>query len=155
MDNIVIRKFKAEDIEQAIGLCDEIREYHRKILNGYFMPIDRNFEEKALMETLKNDNNFAFVAVDKDEIIGILIAEKKTAPQLENPLVCNIGTLVVKQEFRKRGIGKMLMDYCIDTCKNMKIQEIKLGVFNDNINACKFYEKYGFKPLEQKMNLKL
>ena len=83
-----------------------------------------------------------------------MIANKKNVPYLENPIICNIGTLGVIQEYRKQGIGKMLMNEFLTFCKENGIQEVKLGVFNDNKIAYKFYEDYGFKPQEQEMSLK-
>lgn len=152
--DIKIRKFEAKDIAQAVELCDEIREYHREILHGYFNPIDRNFEEQALLSTLGSEKSFAVVALHGDKLVGLLIADKKCAPYLEKPNVCHIGTLGITKEYRKQGIGKMLMKEFLAFCKQQNIQEVTLGVFNDNKNAYKFYEDYGFKPQEQKMSLK-
>lgn len=152
--SIKIRRFEEKDVVQAVDLCNEIREHHRKILNGYFAPINRDFEKNALLSTIGSDNAFAVVAVDGDKVVGLLIANKKNAPYLENPIICNIGTLGVIQEYRKQGIGKMLMNEFLTFCKENGIQEIKLGVFNDNKIAYKFYEDYGFKPQEQEMSLK-
>lgn len=33
--SIKVRKMELKDIEQVLELCDEIREYHRNILDGY------------------------------------------------------------------------------------------------------------------------
>lgn len=153
--SIIIRKFEEKDLAQALDLCDEIREYHRQILNGYFTPINREFEKSALLATLDNDFSFAFVAVDDLNIVGILIADKKNAVHLEKPAVCHIGTFGVAEKYRKQGIGKKLLDEFLKFCRQQKFQEVKLSVFNDNKAACKFYEDCGFKSQEQKMSLKL
>lgn len=152
---IEIRKFQQQDISQAVDLCDEIREYHRNILNGYFAPINRDFEKNALLETLKNDSAFALVAVADDNVVGLLIAHKKIAPYLEKQIVCNIGTLGVTKKYRKQGIGQKLMKRFLELCKEQGIQEIKLGVFNDNQIAYRFYEDFGFTPQQQTMSLKI
>lgn len=65
---------------QAVELCNEIRKHHRKILNGYFAPINRDFEKNALLSTIGSDNAFAVVAVDGDKVVGLLIANKKMLP---------------------------------------------------------------------------
>ena len=151
---IKIRKFEEKDIAQAVELCDEIREYHRAILHGYFNPIDRHYEEQALLSTLGSDKSFAIVAMHGEKLVGLLIADKKCAPYLEKPSVCHIGTLGVTKDYRQQGIGRMMMKEFLEFCKQQKIQEVSLGVFNDNKSAYKFYEDYGFKPQEQKMTLK-
>ena len=43
------------------------------------------------------------------------------------------------------------MDEFFLICKKHQIKEIRLGVYNQNEIAYKFYENYGFVPLEQKM----
>lgn len=152
--NVKIRKFEAKDAAQTVELCDEIREYHRKILNGYFAPLDRGFEKNALLSTVGNGDAFAFVAVDGDKVVGLLTADKRNLPYLENSVICSVGTFGVTREYRRQGIGKMLMDKFLAFCKENGVQEVKLGVFNDNRAAYKFYEDYGFQPQEQKMSLK-
>ena len=153
--SIIIRKLNENDIEQAINLCDEIREYHRQILNGYFNPIDREFERNALLSTLNSESSYAFVAEDNSNIVGILIADRKNAPYLEKPLVCHVGTFGVTQKYRKQGIGKKLFDEFLKFCRQQKIQEVKLSVFCSNKAACEFYKHYGFQTNEQKMSLNL
>lgn len=78
--NIEVRKFQEKDVAQAVDLCNEIREHHRKILNGYFASINRDFEKNALLSTIRSDNAFAIVAVDGNKVVGLLIANKKNAP---------------------------------------------------------------------------
>lgn len=77
---IKIRNLEEKDVVQAVELCNEIREHHRKILNGYFAPINRDFEKNALLSTIGSDNAFAVVAVDGDKVVGLLIANKKMLP---------------------------------------------------------------------------
>lgn len=71
---IKIRNLEEKDVVQAVELCNEIREHHRKILNGYFAPINRDFEKNALLSTIGS------VAVDGDKVVGLLIANKKMLP---------------------------------------------------------------------------
>lgn len=47
------------------------------------------------------------------------------------------------------------MNEFFDECKKNEIDEIKLGVFNDNKSAYDFYLNPGFVPQEQKMSLML
>jgi len=148
-----IRKFEEKDLEQAIELCREIREHHREVLNGYFMPLDDNFEKRALLASLKDENLLVWVADNEGEIVGLLISEKRMLPYLEQQSRVNVETLGVKKSFRKQGIGRKMMDVLYEYCQDNGVAEIKLGVFNKNTSAYKFYEKYGFKPLEQRMNL--
>lgn len=52
--------------------------------------------------------------------------------------------LVVRKEFRGRGIGAGLMKETIDRCRG-KFEQIDLTVLANNAQAIKLYERFGFK----------
>ena len=113
------------------------------------------YDDKVELYRLENGNMIALVAENNSKICGYLLAERKFSPYLEEPNVVHIANLGVKKEIRGQGIGKKLMDALLQKCEEDKIDEIRLGVFNKNISAYKFYEQYGFKPFEQRMNLRI
>lgn len=148
-----IRKFIKEDTAQVLELCREVRCHHRNFLGGYFTEQNDEAEKYGFMQSLESDKILAFVAEEKNEIQGYLLAEKKFSSYLENPNVVHVSNFGVKANLRGKGIGKKLMDFLYEFCKNENIDEIRLGVFNKNTGAYKFYEKYGFEPFEQRMNI--
>lgn len=150
-----IRKLQEADIRQALELCDEAREHHREVLGGYFAPIDEAFEMQELLRMIEDEKLLCLVAEDEKNLLGLLVAEWKTSPFLENPKVAHIHNFVVSKASRGQGVGHLLMDEFMLECRKRGADEIKLGVFNANEVAYRFYENYGFKPLEQRMNLKL
>ena len=151
----MIRKFRKEDLSQVLELCREIRQYHIDLLGGYFTKQDDNFEQTDYLESLKNDKIVALVAENNNEIIGYSLGEFKEAPYLENPNFAHIINFGVRRDQRGQGVGKQLMDAFFKLCQEKEIKEIRLGVYNQNISAYKFYENYGFRPLEQKMVINL
>jgi ribosomal-protein-alanine N-acetyltransferase len=150
-----IRKFEKKDLPQVLELCREVRNYHIEILNGYFAPQDDRFEQMGYLESLTDDKTIALVAEENDTILGYLLAELKLSPHLLAPKVAHICNIGVKKELQKTGLGKKLMDAFYEICRQNDIDEIRLSVYNKNISACRFYEKYGFEPLDQRMRLTL
>ena len=59
----------------------------------------------------------------------------------------HILTLVVKDEYRGQGIGKMLMRFLIDLARQYHVETILLEVRPSNKIAVKLYEKLGFNEL--------
>lgn len=56
-----------------------------------------------------------------------------------------ITDIYILPEYRKKGIGKALINYIINLAKSQEIKKIKLSVWTFNRNAINFYEKLGFK----------
>ena len=57
----------------------------------------------------------------------------------------HITNIAVKETFRNRGFGKMLMETLIEEAKELEIFSMTLEVRVSNVNALKLYEKMGFK----------
>ncbi|MCW3785851.1 GNAT family N-acetyltransferase [Plebeiibacterium sediminum] len=55
-----------------------------------------------------------------------------------------IYSLAVGSIYRKLGIGKLLIDQCIQLCKEKKIKELIVIVNKSNHGAIQFYNKLGF-----------
>lgn len=152
---VEIKKLQEQHVPQVLNLCREIREYHRKILDGYFIIQDDELERNQLLNFIKIENSIALIAVDRDKIVGLLLAEQKISPWLENPKTAHISNFGVCEKYRGNGIGKSLMNFFYNVCEENGIKEIKLGVFNKNEKAYRFYHEYGFEPQEQRMSLKV
>ncbi len=149
----MIRKFAREDLSQVLDLCREIRQYHNDLLDSYFAPQNDEYEKIGFLESLKNDNTIALVAEENNKIIGLLLGEFKNSLWLKKSHVAHISNFGINKDNRRKGIGQQLMDYFFKICKEKEIQEIRLGVYNKNTSACKFYEDYGFSALQQTMIL--
>ena len=148
-----IRRIVTADLPQLLELAREVREHHRKVLGGYFQPLDDDVELKCLSVWSENANNICLVAEDNGKILGMILGERKNNLWLEKPCVIVIHNFGVLQSMRGKGIGKMLMDAFYRECQIQGIQEIKFGVFNKNKTAYDFYLHYGFEPQEQKMSM--
>ena len=66
-----------------------------------------------------------------------------------------LGLMFVDEEFRGKGISKMIMKDIIKWFSKNKIKDIMLQVYAENTAAVKAYEKAGFKTqiLEMKLNI--
>lgn len=150
-----IRQLKFSDLPAALELCNEIREHHRQLLGGYFLPLDYDMEQENLKSFVIEDNKTAFLALENGQPAGMLTAVVKYSPWLEKPHICHVDTLVVGRKFQRRGIAGRLMDELLAFCREHQLEEVKLGVFNANSGAVEFYRQYGFASQEQKMSLNL
>ncbi len=64
----------------------------------------------------------------------------------------DIMNIVVKKDYRKRGIGKCLLENLISYAKDLQIDILNLEVNENNITAISLYNKLGFKNVGIRKN---
>ena len=108
------------------------------------------WDEKTLKEAFRNPANYFMAVRDKD---GDFIAV------IEYSIVgkcLNINNVLVKPEYRGRGIATSLIGYVLDSAKKAAIGEIGLGVNTINKPAITLYKGLGFKTTEiSNLNLEI
>ena len=113
-----------------------------------------DFERWEKQINLIKDNNYhnIFVIEDDGKIIAsiTIIIELKIIRNLNN--VCHIEDIVVSKNYRGKGIGKQLIEYCKDYSKKKNCYKIILNCNNTLLN---FYEKLGFRNKNLEMSLYL
>lgn len=87
------------------------------------------------------DRELAFVAQREDEkaIIGDVRISK--LPDLENAEV----SILVADQWQGKGVGSMLMDYCLDIAKEVGLTTIWMEILKNNARMLAFARKYDFK----------
>lgn len=56
-----------------------------------------------------------------------------------------VSRLIVKREYRRKGIGKALVAFAVEAARNMGCSELSIGVDLDNYSALKLYVEAGFR----------
>jgi RimJ/RimL family protein N-acetyltransferase len=50
----------------------------------------------------------------------------------------------IRSEWRRQGIGRKLLDACLDLARKAGIEKVELEVFADNLGATRLYQSFGF-----------
>ena len=98
-------------------------------------PVDDSIE--GFTRYLKRNPTTSFVAVDGDRIVGTILAGHDGRRGIFHHVV-------IAPEYRKQGIGKMLVESAMEALKKEGITKVLLVVFNDNENGNQFWEHMGF-----------
>jgi len=93
--------------------------------------------EAPVLKFLEKNPNTCFIAVEDEKIIGTILGGNDGKRGY-------IYHLAVAEKFRRRGIGKALVEKTIEALKNEGINGIKIFVFRDNESGNIFWEKLGF-----------
>lgn len=98
------------------------------------------------LEEIKNGNRMVFVYKINGEFIGegALVLDTGDPDYTIPEKRVYVSRMIVKKEYRNRGIGGEILQFLIRKAKDMGYTEMTIGVDKDNENALHMYRKYGF-----------
>ncbi|HMI78861.1 MAG TPA: GNAT family N-acetyltransferase [Ferruginibacter sp.] len=108
--------------------------------------LDQYFNEKQLGNELENTGNFCFFAEEDGKPVAYLqfMEDYGGFPLMKKWKALELKRIYVLKEFHGKGIAQKLMEHIISYAKENTYEVIWLGVWEYNLRAQKFYEKYGF-----------
>ena len=108
--------------------------------------LDEHFNEKQLADEISNADCFCFFAeADGKPLAYLQFAEDYSGlPLMKKWKALELKRIYVEREFHSKGIAQKLMDYILNFAADKNYEVVWLGVWEHNIRAQKFYEKYGF-----------
>ncbi len=133
--HISIRKAEANDFVQVYDLIKELALFENAP-NEPSNPLKKFIEEG----TAKHPRFHVLIAEKEGNVIGIALYYYGYSTWKGSMLY--LDDLVVKEAYRKQGIGKMLMDELISIAKEERINQLRWHVLDWNENAINFYKKY-------------
>ncbi|MBI4452125.1 GNAT family N-acetyltransferase [Candidatus Woesearchaeota archaeon] len=134
-----IRKARLRDARRISRLmCDTIRLVNSKNYsqNQIKVWVNSNTTTK-IKESINNSNKLIFVATDNGKIAGVASLNLK---EME------LGSLYIKHNIHKKGIGTRLLEYIERYAKNNGFKKLKLG---STITALEFYKNNGYKTIRK------
>ena len=96
-----------------------------------------NAPRKVIQEKMAVQKELFFVAEDDGIIIGTIMSGYDGHRGW-------IYTVAVKPEFRRRGIGRQLVDHAVAALSNMGCPKVNLQIRSTNTEVIGFYEAIGF-----------
>jgi len=134
-----IRELKKTDRIEYIELIDSFRPLNTSISEEKFNEIyDKIFKRDII-----------FVCEINNIIVGTakLLIEQKYIHNLSK--YGRIEDVIIKNEYRNKGVGSHMIKYIIDYCKKYKFFKVSLSCSSDLI---KFYEKNNFEVYQFNMS---
>ena len=123
MSEIILRLMQKEDLEQV---CEIEKD-------NFSLP----WSEKSFCESMERDDTVFLVAVCDQEVAGYLGCYCVAGEG-------EITNVAVKESYRRRGIGKLLMERLYLEGSLLDCHEFFLEVRQSNETAIKLYESQGF-----------
>jgi len=136
---------------------DKLEDLTRQLVEGLGQKFDpKRFDwgiRRRLYDPLQRHGILVAVDEEKNEVIGLIIAELRIDP---------FGTSegYIKQfflinEYRGKGLGINLLQKALDHLKKIKVEKIKVNIKEKAVEASTLYEKMHFKKVYEVLELDL
>ena len=106
--------------------------------------LDQNFSDATIEAELRDDAAEFLLLYDDQVCAGYARVRRSETPDGLLKPALEIQRIYVAKEYHGKGAGAALMSDCIDRAGQNEFKTIWLGVWEKNVRAIKFYEKYGF-----------
>jgi len=153
----MVRMAYENDIDGTAEIFCELQNAHAEVRPDRFKAADRNIMRDMLSDVLIDRECDAAVSENGGRINGYAvfrIADREDTLHFAERR-CIIEQFAVKNEFKRQGIGRELMDFIRKYAEKRKCDSIELSVWYDNFDAVDFYAEIGFVPKQYKMEIKL
>ena len=151
MKGIFTREATLEDLETLLEFEQGVVEAE-KPLDPFLGKGELHYYN--IPELITADYTQFLVAVSNNEIVacGYIRIDNSKIYQ-KNPKHGYIGFMFVKPSFRGQKISTLLLDSLKNWAKEKELKELRLDVYNNNIEALKVYERFGFTKILVNMRM--
>jgi ribosomal protein S18 acetylase RimI-like enzyme len=147
-ESIRIRPCTADDVDTIIrlGIQTFIETFGdvntKENMDSY---LQSTFTPERIKEEFREAGSIFFLAEDNGTPVGFAKVRASKKPlELVEFSALEIERLYAVKRCIGRGIGKLLMQTCLDYAKRNGFEVVWLGVWEHNIRALEFYAKWGF-----------
>jgi len=131
-----VREAVAKDAEDITGLSKQL---------GYSLSADDTLQNLTTIR--ENKNEMVLVATNEEKVVGWIHAFLAT--RVESGSFCEIGGLVTDAQYRRMGIGKLLIEHIKSWCMTREISVVRVRCNTKRTEAHKFYSGLGFNENKQ------
>ena len=148
-DDILIRLATESDAELIADLSrktfyDSYGEFNTRENIDKFM--NEQFSKEKLMDEVRQPWHIFFLAFVNNEAVGyVKLREGSEPPRISGQSCLEIARIYSVHHMIGKGVGKKLMQTCIETVRQKGKKCLWLGVWKKNHRAIDFYSKWGFK----------
>lgn len=131
-----LRRAELNDVEFISELSNQL---------GYESTIEKI--HNRLSEILNNSDNYIYVCMDNENIIGWIHGFYSL--RVESDSFVEIGGLVVDENYRRNGIGKILVEKVIEWARFKKSDKIRVRCNAVRKETHIFYNRIGFNETKE------
>jgi RimJ/RimL family protein N-acetyltransferase len=138
---ITVRPAEPEDAAALVALAEDVGSEEGRWILTTSSWRSVSDERRYLKAVHRHSDAAVFVAEDGDRIVGRLSLARDPHPASQH--VADLG-LMVAAGYRRRGIGKVLLEEAVRWARASRVRKLELHVFPWNEPARRLYESFGF-----------
>ena len=154
-DNITLRTATIDDLNSLVELWWESAHYHQDLDPRFQYATDaENATREFMSKQMESENGCFWVAQIEEDIVGYIEAMMIERPPIfAHRRIGHIGSIYVKVEARRKGIGRSLWNLARDWLVEKGVPTINLGVSSRNPKAFEFWKKLNFSEIMIRLEL--
>ncbi len=147
--NLVVRPALESDVDALADLIARL-----KRLNGEFDPLLKPAEnllsisKEYIKSKISSPNSVVLVAEIEGKVVGVVVGDVEDRLFYEPRMAGVIREFYILPEFRRKGLGKRMMNEVMDALRKKGAQMITAEFPALNEIAIEFYRKMNFRPIE-------
>ena len=142
-DAILIASLGARTFEASFGADNRLEDMEQYL--------SLSFSETHIEAQLSDLSSIFLLAYEKCKAVGyVMLRVSKKPISVNGSKPVELVRLYIEEEIIGKGYGSALMNSCLEEAKKKGHRTIWLGVWEKNLRAIRFYEKWGFKKVDTK-----
>jgi len=150
-----IRLARPEDYDGIQPLAEQMDALHREHLPERFRKHDGPPRSREyVMSLIEDDETMLAVAESDGTLVGIINCGLSRTPDIPikvRRLFVKVRGVVVDRAYRRRGIGRVLMERAADWAREHGASEVQLNLYAYNEDGAAFYRALGFSVLSSRL----
>ena len=150
-----IREATADDIADLATLLVEVNDLHASALPHIYRRVAADDQTASFLRSLlEEEETRLLVAEEAGQLVGYVALRLSQAPNTPVHVPRRwviIDAVVVREAFRRRGIGEALMEHAHAWAVEQDIGEVELEVAEFNAAAIALYQKLGYTTVSRRM----
>jgi ribosomal protein S18 acetylase RimI-like enzyme len=146
---ITIRDAREDDLEGVSDLWEQLAGHHEMLCEDFALaPDSKKRWSKYLREKFDEISTKLIVAEEDGKIVAFMLCLlEPNYPIFKERKIGVISDVYVKEERRRKGLAKKMLDVAIAWFKKNKIRTVRLNVAAANLEARAAWRMLGFDPL--------
>ena len=136
---------------------ESLQELTKQLVEGLGQKFDsKRFDwgiRRRLFDPLQRHGILIAIDEDNNSVVGMIVAELRIDPLGSSEGY--IKQLFLKEEYRSKGAGHLLLEKALEHLKRIKVEKVKVNIKEKAIEALNLYEKMKFKKVYEVLELDL